>query len=99
MLYDEYRLIVELDGKVAHPDDGRWADISRDNAAAATGRMTLRYGFGDLAEDPGVVAAQVADVLHLRGWPNSPRRCSPQCPSFMIAKDPQSHRTLDSSGS
>jgi hypothetical protein len=80
VLYDEYGLIVELDGKIAHPDDGRWLDISRDNAAAATGRMTLRYGFGDLFGRPCLVAAQVADVLQFRGWPGHPRRCSPQCP-------------------
>jgi Transcriptional regulator, AbiEi antitoxin len=80
VLYDEYGLIVELDGKIAHPGDRRWLDISRDNAAAATGRVTLRYGFCDLLRSPCLVAAQVADVLRLRGWPGSPRRCSRQCP-------------------
>jgi hypothetical protein len=80
VLYDEYGLIVELDGKIAHPDDGRWADISRDNAAAATGRLTLRYGHRDLTCRPCLVAAQVADALHIRGWRGTPRRCSGQCP-------------------
>ena len=80
VLYKEYGLIVELDGKVAHPDDSRWLDISRDNAAAATGLITLRYGYVDLTRRPCLVAAQVADVLHLRGWPGEPRRCSPTCP-------------------
>jgi hypothetical protein len=80
VLYDEYGLIVELDGKIAHPDDGRWADISRDNAAAADGRLTLRYGHRHLTCSACLVAAQVADVLRLRGWPGPPRRCSSQCP-------------------
>jgi hypothetical protein len=80
LLYDEYGLIVELDGKIAHPDDRRWLDISRDNAATATGLMTLRYGYGDLFRRPCLVAAQVAGALHVRGWPGQPRRCSPRCP-------------------
>ena len=42
VLYDEFALAVELDGKLAHPDDKRWLDIHRDNAAAATGVITLR---------------------------------------------------------
>jgi len=79
VLYDEYGLIVELDGKVAHPDDARWLDIARDNAAAASGQITLRYGFIDLARRPCLVAVQVADVLQLRGWSGKPRRCSAEC--------------------
>jgi hypothetical protein len=80
VLYEEYGLIVELDGKAAHPGDSRWLDISRDNAAVATGLITLRYGHLDLTRRPCLVAAQVADVLHLRGWPGHPRRCSRTCP-------------------
>ena len=80
VLYDQYGLIVELDGKIAHPDDSRWLDIARDNAAAATGLMTLRYGFRALAWTPCLVAAQVAGVLRQNGWPGPPRRCSRQCP-------------------
>ncbi len=80
VLYDEYGLIVEFDGKIAHPGDGRWDDISRDNAAAADGRATLRYGFRDLTCGACLVAAQVAGVLRLRGWPGQPRRCSSRCP-------------------
>jgi hypothetical protein len=33
--YDEYRLAVELDGRLAHPDDERWRDSLRDNKASA----------------------------------------------------------------
>src|SRR5262245_38227360 len=76
VLYEEYGLVVELDGKIAHPDDQRWLDIARDNAAAATGLITLRYGYIDLTRRPCLVAAQVADVLRLRGWSGIPRRCS-----------------------
>jgi hypothetical protein len=80
VLYKDFGLIVELDGRAAHPDDRRWLDISRDNAAAATGHITLRYGHIDLTQRPCLVAAQVADVLRLRGWQQAPRRCSASCP-------------------
>src|SRR5262249_19815571 len=80
VLYDEYGLIVELDGQVAHPADERWRDIRRDNASAAGGVITLRYGYPDLTANPCPVAAQVAEVLRLRGWQGKPQRCSPDCP-------------------
>jgi hypothetical protein len=31
-LYEPFGLCVELDGSVAHPDEGRWRDTRRDNA-------------------------------------------------------------------
>jgi len=85
VLYEGFGVVVELDGRVAHPGDGRWMDIARDNAAAATGLITLRYGFIDLMRGPCLVAAQVSDVLRIRGWQQAPRRCSPNCPVDMIS--------------
>ena len=78
VLYDGYNLIVELDGRAAHPGDTRWNDIRRDNAAAASGRMTLRYGWYDL-QAPCLVADEVYRALRLAG-PVSAKPCSPQCP-------------------
>lgn len=80
VLYEEYELVVELDGQVAHPGDRRWLDIWRDNAAAATGALTLRYGYRDLALTPCLVAAQVSQVLGFRGWLGTARPCRPNCP-------------------
>jgi very-short-patch-repair endonuclease len=79
MLYEEYGLIVELDGRVAHPGDTRWADIRRDNAAAADGLTTLRYGWLPVAGSPCHVAAEVAKLLIARGYTGA-RPCSPGCP-------------------
>jgi len=61
--YDQFQLVVELDGRAAHPAETRWQDIRRDNAAAADGTMTLRYGPGDLARHACLVAAQVYRAL------------------------------------
>jgi predicted transcriptional regulator of viral defense system len=79
VLYEQYALAVELDGRAAHPGDQRWPDIQRDNAAAASGILTLRYGWFDVSERPCQVAAQVAQVLRLRGYPLA-HGCSPSCP-------------------
>jgi hypothetical protein len=79
VLYEGYGVAVELDGKAAHPGDRRWPDIRRDNAAAADGVITLRYGWLDVSEHPCLVAAQVAQVLQRRGATGF-RGCSPACP-------------------
>jgi hypothetical protein len=79
VLYEDYGVAVELDGRAAHPEERRWADIHRDNAAAADGVLTLRYGWFDVTQRPCWVAAQVARVLSGRGYAES-RPCTPACP-------------------
>jgi hypothetical protein len=79
VLYDGYNLIVELDGRAAHPGDTRWKDIRRDNEAAASGKMTLRYGWYDLRTRPCPVADEVYRSLR-RAGPVSAKPCSPGCP-------------------
>ncbi len=83
VLYEEYGVAVELDGRAAHPGDLRWRDIRRDNSAATAGIVTLRYGWIDVSQRPCVVAAQVAQVLARRGYSGS-RPCAPGCPVTMI---------------
>src|SRR5450755_3345155 len=78
VLYDDYGVAVELDGRAAHPGDLRWTDVRRDNAAAADGVITLRYSWLDVSQRPCVVAAQVAQALERRGYTRS-RGCSPAC--------------------
>jgi hypothetical protein len=77
--YREYGVVVELDGQASHPDEQRWQDKRRDNAAAATGMVTLRYGWADVTEHPCETAREVAAVLGQRGWPGPLRRCGPGC--------------------
>jgi hypothetical protein len=79
VLYDQYAVAVELDGRAAHPGDRRWSDIRRDNAAAADGIVTLRYGWLEVSQHPCLVAAQVTQVLQLRGF-SMARACSATCP-------------------
>ncbi|MFK3981989.1 hypothetical protein ACI2K4_16630 [Micromonospora sp. NPDC050397] len=83
--YRDYRTRVELDGRAAHPAERRWQDARRDNAAAAEGETTLRYGWTDVTRSPCTTADQVAQVLRRHGWLTPPRRCGPSC---MIVKSP-----------
>jgi Transcriptional regulator, AbiEi antitoxin len=78
-LYDEYLVCVELDGNTSHPAHRRWLDISRDNAGAAAGLVTLRYGWVDVMHRPCATAVQVGTVLRARGWPGTPQRCGANC--------------------
>jgi predicted transcriptional regulator of viral defense system len=83
VLYEQFALAVELDGRVAHPGDQRWPDIQRDNAAAADGILTLRYGWFDVTERPCEIAAQVAQALRLRGYTLA-QGCSTACPTTAV---------------
>jgi hypothetical protein len=74
--YDEFGVIVELDGRRGHIELGRFRDMCRDNVAVADGRLTLRYGAYDLYQRPCEIAAQVGQVLRARGWDGAVTRCA-----------------------
>jgi hypothetical protein len=78
--YDEYQLAVELDGRLAHPDDERWRDNHRDNQAGARGIQTTRYGWRDVYGHACETALLQAQILRQRGWTGTPRPCSGRCP-------------------
>jgi predicted transcriptional regulator of viral defense system len=78
-LYQDYHLVVELDGAATHPTAERWQDIHRDNSMARIGLETMRYNWADVTGRPCGVAAEIAAVLVRRGWPGPLRRCDPGC--------------------
>jgi hypothetical protein len=77
--YEKFGLVVELDGKQAHPAERRGQDRSRDNDATAGGGSTLRYDWDDITRHGCRTAAQVARSLASRGWTGQPKQCSPAC--------------------
>jgi predicted transcriptional regulator of viral defense system/very-short-patch-repair endonuclease len=79
-LYTDFGVVVETDGRVAHPLEERWRDHHRDNAAIVDGLVTLRYSWTDVTQRPCLVAAEVAAALRCRGWPGAPHSCGPTCP-------------------
>lgn len=78
--YEEYRLAVELDGRLAHPDEERWRDTHRDVVAGTRGVQTARYGWRDVYGHPCETARLQAEILRERGWRGIPKPCSPRCP-------------------
>ena len=87
-VYEEYGVVVELDGRLAHPAENQWRDKTRDNAAAAAGEQSLRYGWAQVRWEACATAAEVATVLRLHGWDGRPRPCSPGCPAGKAAEVP-----------
>ncbi|SEQ38157.1 type IV toxin-antitoxin system AbiEi family antitoxin domain-containing protein [Microlunatus flavus] len=81
VLYRDFGVVVELDGKLGHEGVGRFRDMSRDNAALMEQLLTLRYGFGDVAGRSCAVAAEVAQLLAWRGWPGPFAPCATCQPS------------------
>jgi len=77
--YAPWRVVIELDGREAHPAERAFRDLRRDNAAAVAGETVLRYGWRDIAGEPCSVARQVGAVLALNGWADRPRRCGDTC--------------------
>lgn len=77
--HEEYKLVVELDGKQAHAGERRGLDEDRDNHMAALGGSTLRFGWDDVTMRPCETAATEAQALRQRGWPGRLRPCSPGC--------------------
>jgi len=77
--YEPWQVVVELDGRIAHPDPQRWRDMRRDNAVTEGGGRSLRYGWADVVSRSCAVAAQVAGVLRESGWPGRARSCSTNC--------------------
>ncbi|WP_375433319.1 hypothetical protein [uncultured Friedmanniella sp.] len=78
VVYEEFGLVVELDGRLGHVGLGKFRDMNRDNLAATSGELTLRYGSADVAGSACVVAWQVFTVLTGRGYRDPFRRC-PNC--------------------
>jgi hypothetical protein len=79
--YRKYGLIVELDGKAAHPVELRDRDDLRDNEVVEVeGSATLRYGWTAVSDRACETAAQVSRLLHSGGWRGPALPCGPGCP-------------------
>jgi predicted transcriptional regulator of viral defense system len=77
--YQEYRLAVELDGRLAHPEDESRRDRHRDIQAGIDDILTTRYDWQDVSSRPCETALLQARILRRRGWTGTPRPCSAGC--------------------
>jgi hypothetical protein len=99
--YEEYGVIVELDGRQAHPESERWRDTRRDNTSAASGLITLRYTYADVMERPCEVADEIVRTLRSRGYIGLAHRCGPSCaPGELtaLARQPDAGRNGKAAG-
>jgi hypothetical protein len=77
--YHRWAVVIELDGREAHPDEEAFRDRARDNRAARSGELALTYGWREVASDPCGIAAEVGAVLTTNGWSGRLRRCGATC--------------------
>lgn len=76
VVYERYRQLVELDGRLFHDDAAsRHADLERDLDAAVDGLSTVRLGWGQVYGTPCRTADRIGALLRRRGWTGRPAPC------------------------
>lgn len=77
--YEEFGLIVELDGRMFHAKTRQHdADLERDLDAAVDQRLTVRLGWGQAYDRSCATAAKLGRIFRSRGWTGMPASC-PSC--------------------
>jgi hypothetical protein len=85
VVIDEWRLHVELDGRLGHDaTQERWRDMRRDNRSERARLRHLRYGWADIFDRPCEVAIEQAVILRQEGWRGEFRACR-NCPQALPA--------------
>lgn len=80
-VYEQFGLIVELDGRLFHDSThDRDRDLDRDLDAALDAQDTVRLGWGQAYTRSCETAAKIGALLEQRGWEGSVTQC-PDCPS------------------
>ncbi|MGH3495908.1 MAG: hypothetical protein ACRDP1_00380 [Nocardioidaceae bacterium] len=78
--YEEFALVVELDGRRGHErSTERFDDMDRDLLAAVDGRHTVRLAWSHVEDAPCRTAGLISLLLRDRGWQGSPTPCGPDC--------------------
>lgn len=74
--YCEYRLLVEVDGRVAHEGWARRvSDALRDRETTVAGEVTVRLMWPDVTSGACRSARDIAALLQQRGWTGEPHPC------------------------
>ncbi len=68
LCFDEYGLVVEIDGLWHMDVESWWADLRRLNEHVLQGEALLRFPAFLLRDEPETVARVVAQALRSRGW-------------------------------
>jgi hypothetical protein len=70
--WDDFGLVVEIDGLFHMEASHWWSDMWRGNEHTVRLEAVLRYPSFAIRDEPHRVAAQVAEALRSRGWTGSP---------------------------
>ena len=74
--YEEYGVLVEVDGRLGHETwQDRVRDGRRDRSATRRGRLTVRVFWPDVAVTPCATAVDVGAALGSAGWTGTLRPC------------------------
>jgi hypothetical protein len=73
--YDEFGVLVELDGRLGHDGPARINDGVRDRRSATKGWLTVRAFWPDVAVTPCELSVELGGVFASRGWTGAPRAC------------------------
>lgn len=84
--YRRWRVVVELDGREAHPAWRQRHDRARDNSATVDGDRVLVYGWYETVVEPCEVAVEVIRLLRAQGWRGTPHPCGDGCPVADLAR-------------
>jgi hypothetical protein len=74
--YEEFRVLLELDGRRYHDGDRRFRDWRRDNMSSEDGWLTLRYGWHDTVVESCETAGNAFRVLRRRGYKGQLAACA-----------------------
>ena len=78
--YEEWGVVVEVDGRLGHEGEHLAIDRRRDRRAAGQGKVTLRAGWVDVEADSCELAVDVHGALWVRGYREPLRPCGVSCP-------------------
>jgi hypothetical protein len=70
VMWDEWKVVVEIDGAQHDEPLQRWDDMERDNDLSIDGYRTLRFPAWLVRRDPEYVARQILTALRKAGYPH-----------------------------
>ncbi|TCJ29937.1 hypothetical protein [Nocardioides jejuensis] len=78
--YEEYGLVVELNGRAFHSGKQAWdKDLERELDDLLDAKVQARLGWRQVFGTPCRTAGKIATLLTQRGWADQPSRCGPDC--------------------
>jgi putative AbiEi antitoxin of type IV toxin-antitoxin system len=83
--YQQWQVVLEVDGRLGHEGEFVAKDRTRDRRAAGTGRVTLRAGWVDVEGGPCELAVDVHAALRARGYRGAIRVCRLGCAARRVA--------------